>query len=284
MFLCHISPELFYRWICSLRYRRLHAAVGKNNDSSCTRCSTWYMACWSIPCLWADLRLLGCLWTQESVRYLPDWFPGTSFKRYAKNMRAELDDWVTRPWELVKSHKVRVWRHLENVHLTMDRYRCRHLLVVLWINILIWQKTRKTSSSGLQHLYTQRDLILFVYLDCKYVGTRSWNDSCRPSLVSQPFSWRWRFSQMFRNVHKRKLIMYWVLGSMHDFLCFKINKICPLFRHWSQRYCDGVGYCLWELRVVLSSKIFMRDIWSPRIRRFCRTSGIGVLISSHLIF
>lgn len=73
----------------------------------------------------------------ESVRYLPDWFPGTSFKRYAKNMRAELDDWVTRPWELVKSHKVRVGRHLENVYLTMDRYRCRRLLVVLWINILI---------------------------------------------------------------------------------------------------------------------------------------------------
>ena len=74
----------------------------------------------------------------ESVCYLPDWFPGTSFKRYANDMRAELDDWVTRPWELVNSHKVRLWQHLENGHLTMDRYRRRRRLpVVLWINILI---------------------------------------------------------------------------------------------------------------------------------------------------
>ena len=31
-------------------------------------------------------------------------------------MRAELDDWITKPWELVKSRKVRAQLHLENIH------------------------------------------------------------------------------------------------------------------------------------------------------------------------
>lgn len=40
------------------------------------------------------------------VQHIPDWFPGAYFKRYAKMVRRELDEWVTKPWELVKSHTV----------------------------------------------------------------------------------------------------------------------------------------------------------------------------------
>jgi hypothetical protein len=42
----------------------------------------------------------------DKVRYIPDWFPGAYFKRYARKVRRELDEWATKPWELVKSHTV----------------------------------------------------------------------------------------------------------------------------------------------------------------------------------
>ena len=138
-----------------------------------------------------------------------------------------------------------------------DRYHRRHLQVVLWINILIWQNMKKISFSGLQHLFTRRDLILFVCLDSTYIDTDSWDDYCRPFLVSRHSSWRCCFSQKSRSVHKRKLTRYWIQGSMHGFPYF---KICHLSRHWSWRYCDGVEFCLWELRVELNNKIFMRGM------------------------
>jgi len=40
------------------------------------------------------------------MRYIPDWFPGAYFRRYAKQVRHELDEWVTKPWELVKSQTI----------------------------------------------------------------------------------------------------------------------------------------------------------------------------------
>ncbi|RDB24293.1 hypothetical protein Hypma_008795 [Hypsizygus marmoreus] len=40
------------------------------------------------------------------MRHIPDWVPGTHFKTYARKTRHELDDWVTKPWELVKSRKI----------------------------------------------------------------------------------------------------------------------------------------------------------------------------------
>jgi hypothetical protein len=40
------------------------------------------------------------------VRHIPTWFPGAYFQRYAKKVRQELDEWVTKPWELVKTSQV----------------------------------------------------------------------------------------------------------------------------------------------------------------------------------
>jgi len=69
--------------------------------------------------------------------------------------------------------------------------------------------------------------------------------------------WSHNLLLVIRNVYKRKLITYWLQGSMHDSLFFKMNKICPLSQHWSQRYCDGVGSCPWGLCAVLSSKMYV---------------------------
>lgn len=37
-----------------------------------------------------------------SVRYLPDWFPGTEFKRVARDIRSTEKEFSGRPWEFVK--------------------------------------------------------------------------------------------------------------------------------------------------------------------------------------
>lgn len=38
----------------------------------------------------------------RSVRYLPDWFPGTDFKQVAKEITTTMRDHSGKPWEVVK--------------------------------------------------------------------------------------------------------------------------------------------------------------------------------------
>lgn len=42
------------------------------------------------------------------VRYVPDWFPGASFKRKAKKWHASLNEMADRPFEYVKKQMVSV--------------------------------------------------------------------------------------------------------------------------------------------------------------------------------
>lgn len=53
-----------------------------------------------------DVAALFFISISVTVRYIPRWFPGGHFKQYAEETRREMDDWVIRPWELVKAQKV----------------------------------------------------------------------------------------------------------------------------------------------------------------------------------
>jgi hypothetical protein len=47
----------------------------------------------------------------ELVRYVPPWFPGTSFQQYAKHMRKTLEDMAQLPFNYTKKQRVHLLFH-----------------------------------------------------------------------------------------------------------------------------------------------------------------------------
>lgn len=48
-----------------------------------------------------------CLILATIVKHLPDWFPGASFKRKAKEWKAKMEEFTDRPYEWMKNELVR---------------------------------------------------------------------------------------------------------------------------------------------------------------------------------
>ncbi|KAK1232741.1 hypothetical protein PQX77_004139 [Marasmius sp. AFHP31] len=89
-----------------------------------------------------------------ALRYLPSWFPGTHFHRYAREARQELDDWVTRPWELVKSKKTEAVPSL--CGRLMDQYpnlSPQEEDLIVWSAASIYSAGSDTTISALKTFY-----------------------------------------------------------------------------------------------------------------------------------
>lgn len=56
-----------------------------------------------------------------SVKYIPSWFPGATFKRNAKKWRADLDRAVDRPIKLVEKDLVCVHRQRHSTLMILTR-------------------------------------------------------------------------------------------------------------------------------------------------------------------
>ncbi|KAJ3899841.1 cytochrome P450 [Lentinula edodes] len=87
------------------------------------------------------------------LRFLPEWVPGMSFKVYAKTIRTELDDWVRRPYELVKEQNTASHSFCHKLISSSDRWTTDWEDIVIWSSASLYSAGTDTTASALSTFY-----------------------------------------------------------------------------------------------------------------------------------
>ncbi|KAJ4470856.1 cytochrome P450 [Lentinula aciculospora] len=87
------------------------------------------------------------------LRLLPEWFPGLSFKTYAKIIHSELNDWVTRPFELVKNQKPTTHSFCRQLMDSFEEWSPEQEDIVIWSAASMYSAGTDTTVSALSTFY-----------------------------------------------------------------------------------------------------------------------------------